>query len=57
MIQGENGTGKELIAKSIHYNSHRKDKGFVIQNCSAFVDNLLESELIRSRQRIVHWCS
>jgi two-component system response regulator HupR/HoxA len=45
MIQGENGTGKELIAKSIHYNSHRKDKAFVIQNCSAFNDNLLESEL------------
>lgn len=45
LIQGENGTGKELIAKSIHYNSHRKDKAFIIQNCSAFVDNLLESEL------------
>lgn len=45
MIQGENGTGKELIAKSIHYNSNRKDKAFVIQNCSAFNDNLLESEL------------
>lgn len=45
MIQGENGTGKELIAKSIHYNSSRKDESFVIQNCSAFNDNLLESEL------------
>ncbi len=45
MIQGENGTGKELIAKAIHYNSSRKDKQFVIQNCSAFNDNLLESEL------------
>jgi hypothetical protein len=43
LIQGENGTGKELIAKSIHYNSHRKDKSFIIQNCSAFNDNLLES--------------
>lgn len=45
LVQGENGTGKELIAKSIHYNSNRKDKAFIIQNCSAFNDNLLESEL------------
>ncbi len=45
LIQGENGTGKELIAKAIHYNSNRKEKAFIIQNCSAFNDNLLESEL------------
>ncbi|MEI7973912.1 MAG: sigma-54 dependent transcriptional regulator, partial [Bdellovibrio sp.] len=45
LIQGENGTGKELIAKSIHYNSPRKEKAFVIVNCTAFNDNLLESEL------------
>lgn len=45
LIQGENGTGKELIAKAIHYNSPRGDKRFVTQNCSAFNDNLLDSEL------------
>ncbi len=45
MIQGENGTGKELIAKAIHYNSPRKERVFVTQNCSAFNDNLLDSEL------------
>ncbi len=45
IIQGENGTGKELIAKSIHRNSSQSEKTFITQNCSAFNDNLLESEL------------
>ena len=45
LVQGENGTGKELIAKAIHYNSMRKDKVFLAINCAAFNDNLLESEL------------
>jgi len=44
-IQGENGTGKELVAKAAHYNSPRKDKVFLAVNCSAFNDNLLDSEL------------
>lgn len=45
LIQGENGTGKELVAKAIHYNSERKDAVFMSVNCAAFNDNLLDSEL------------
>lgn len=45
LIQGENGTGKEMVAKAIHYNSNRKDAVFMAVNCSAFNDNLLDSEL------------
>ena len=45
LIQGENGTGKEMVAKAIHYNSSRKDSLFMAVNCSAFNDNLLDSEL------------
>ena len=45
LIQGDNGTGKELVAKAIHYQSPRKDRVLIAQNCSAFNDNLLDSEL------------
>lgn len=45
LIQGENGTGKELIARALHYNSRRKGNRFVVVNCGAFNENLLESEL------------
>ena len=45
LIQGDNGTGKEMVAKAIHYNSTRKDAVFMAVNCSAFNDNLLDSEL------------
>lgn len=44
MILGENGTGKELVAKSIHYQSSRKDYPFVDINCAAIPDELFEAE-------------
>jgi DNA-binding NtrC family response regulator len=45
LLQGESGTGKELVAKAIHYNSPFRGEPFIVINCSAISDTLLESEL------------
>ena len=45
LVYGETGTGKELVAKAIHYNSPRRQGPFLVINCGAIPDNLMESEL------------
>jgi len=45
LIYGERGTGKELIARSLHYNSQRNDHPFIPVDCASLVENLMESEL------------
>jgi DNA-binding NtrC family response regulator len=50
LIQGENGTGKELIANAIHYNSHRAKGPFIKINCAAIPKDLIESELFGYRK-------
>ena len=45
LVQGETGTGKELVAHALHYNSNRADKPFIRAHCAALPENIIESEL------------
>jgi two-component system response regulator AtoC len=46
LMQGESGTGKDLVAKAIHYRSSRAERSFMAINCSAIPETLMEAELL-----------
>ena len=55
LIEGETGTGKDLLAKCIHYENKKRDKRFVTVSCTAIPEALLESELFGYRRGAFCW--
>jgi transcriptional regulator with GAF, ATPase, and Fis domain len=51
LIEGETGTGKELVARAIHFSSHRKDKPFIAVNCAGLTESPAEQQAVRSQAR------
>ena len=50
LIEGDTGTGKELVARAIHYSSHRRDRPFIAVNCAGLTDSLISSQLFGHRR-------